>query len=212
MIDINLLPPEFGPRKAITPINLIIIFLSFFICLSLLLSSMRLLNTLQDYSIRVDYHDKQIKLYEKQAMEIRRLATKVKELRGRLDLVEELLQEKTTWSDKLVELAQCLPQHGAWINTLTVERQKPAPGTPQATPPQPGAPPAEPAPQPVIAYVEGSVVSVEQISQFVAELEGSATFGNIFFDSATVDTDEAKASPFMAFKLSVELMALKTGS
>ena len=124
MIDINLLPPEYGPKKAVSPINLVIISLSFLICLSLLLSSLKLLAATQDYSMRLDYHETQIKHYRQQVEDIHRLAKKVNQLKARLSLVEELLQEQKPWSDKLVELSQCMPLYGAWMDTITVEHQK----------------------------------------------------------------------------------------
>ena len=123
MIDINLLPPEYGPKKAVKLINLIIISLSFLICLSLILSSLRLLNTVQDYSVRIDYHESQINQYKRQIEDINKLAQKVKLLKARLSLVEELLKEQDPWSHKLVDLSDCLPSYGAWMDSITIARQ-----------------------------------------------------------------------------------------
>ena len=202
MIDINLLPPEYGPKKTITPINLIIISLSFLICLSLLLSSLKLLAAVQDYSIRLDYHENQIKHYRRQVEDISRLAKSVQQLRARLSLVEELLREQKPWSDKLVELSQCMPLYGAWMGTITVEHQKPTPSS--VTPVSPKGEVAGP----VVAHVSGSVVSVDKISQFVASLENSETFGNIIFNSATKEVGDFGNDTTIDFKLSVEILAL----
>lgn len=198
MININLLPPEFGPKKAITLINIVIIFLSTFICLSLILASLKLLNTAQDYSTRLDYHENQVKYFERQVEDVHELANKVKLLKARLRLVQELLHEQSVWSDKLVELAECLPNYGAWIDTLTIERPK------SRTPASSAAP--ESAPSPVVAHIKGYCISVDKVSQFVGSLENSDIFGSIVFDSAT--TDAAGDETFVNFKFSVALPTL----
>ncbi len=203
MIDIDLLPPEYGPKKAINPINLVIISLSFLICLSLILSSLKLLAAVQDYSIRLNDHESQIKHYRRQVEDIHRLAKRVEQLKGRLSLVEELLQEQKPWSDKLVELSQCMPLYGAWMDSITVEHQRGV-----SAPVAPGSP-ASRAAGPVVAHVSGSVVSVNKISQFVASLENSETFGNIIFNSATSEVDKiGNNDTIINFKLSVEILAL----
>lgn len=193
MIDINLLPPEYGPQKLITPINMIIIFLSTLICLSLLFSSMKLMSAVQDYSTRLDSRENQVKYYRRQVEDIHELAVKVKLLRERLVVVEELLHERKTWSDKLIELSDCLPGYGAWMNTLTIERAKERTRANE-----------QPTLQPIIAYVSGGCKSVDKISQFVARLETSDTFGNVMFDSAT--TDVVDGDTVVTFKVAVELL------
>ena len=203
MIDIDLLPPEYGPKKAVNPINLVIISLSFLICLSLILSSLKLLSAVQDYSIRLDDHESQIKHYRRQVEDIHRLAKRVEQLKGRLSLVEELLQEQKPWSDKLVELSQCMPLYGAWMDSVTVEHQRGA-----LAPAAPGSTVSRPA-TPVVAHVAGTVVSVDKISQFVASLENSETFGNIIFNSAISEVDKVgNNDTIINFKLSVEILAL----
>jgi len=201
MIDINLLPPEYGPKKAITPINLVIIFLSSLILLSLLLSSFRLTATVQDYSDRLKYSESQIKYHKLQAEDVRKLAERVKQLKVRLSLVEELLREQVIWSDKLVELCQCLPQHGSWIDMLTVER---------ASSGSRAAQPANTTGGSITAYVAGDIVSIDKVSQFVGRLENSETFSNIIFDSATT-LASGMADDMFTFKLSVEILTPDEG-
>ncbi len=203
MLDINLLPPEYGPKKTINPINLVIISLSFLICLSLLLSSLRLLDEVQDYSIRLAEHELLIEGFRQQVEDIHRLAKRVSQLKARLSLVEDLLQERKPWSDKLVELSQCMPIYGAWMDSITVEHQKGA-----QMPVAAGGPVGRSA-RPVVAHVSGSVVSVDKISQFVASLEDSETFGNIIFNSTAVGAENiGNETNVLAFKLSVEILAL----
>lgn len=203
MIDIDLLPPEYGPKKAVNPMNLVIISLSFLICLSLVLSSLKLLAAVQDYSIRLDDHESQIKHYRRQVEDIHRLAKRVEQLKSRLSMVEELLQEQKPWSDKLVELSECMPLYGAWMDSITVEHQRAV-----SAPVAPGSPVSRPA-SPVVAHVSGTVVSVDKISQFVASLEDSETFGNIIFNSAISEEDTiGNNGTIINFKLSVEILTL----
>lgn len=202
MIDINLLPPEYGPKKAVTPINLVIIFLSSLILLSLLLSSFRLTAAVQDYSDRLKYSEGQIKYHKLQAEDVRKLAGRVKQLKVRLSLVEELLREQAIWSNKLVELCQCLPQYGAWVDMLTVERQTDSRSR--------AAQPANTAVESITAYVAGDVVSIDTVSQFVGRLENSETFGNIVFDSAAANAG-GMADDMFTFKLSVEILTPNEG-
>lgn len=208
MININLLPPEYGPKKLITLGNLVMIFICFLICLSLLLSSFKLLATVQDYSSRLDYHNDQIKHYKLQVEDVRILNQKVKMLKSRLSLLEELLQEQITWSDKLVDLAECLPQYGTWIDSLNIERQEP-----EARPVAKAAAksqniPEKKRPEPIVVYITGSAVSVDKVSQFVANLEESRTFSNIVFDSASTNVARAAITDddsLVTFKLAVEI-------
>jgi len=204
MIDINLLPPEYGPKKAVKLINLVIISLSFLICLSLLLSSLKLLTAVQDYSVRIDYHENQIEHYKRQVEDINRLAQKVKLLKTRLSLVQGLLQEQDPWSHKLVELSQCLPSYGAWMDTITIERQDSKTSGRSGNSEIAGT-------EPVIAYVSAGVVSIDKITQFVANLEDSSTFGTVIFDSANVKPDVIGNDTIMDFKLSVAVPPSGTG-
>ena len=197
MLDINLLPPEYGPGKVVTPANLIVIALSFLICLSLLLSSLRLLTTVQDHSLRLEYHETQIELYRRQVEDIHKLAQRVQLLKTRLDLVEELLQEKASWSDKFIELSKCLPQYGAWVNSLTVERsqvsrQASAPGS-----------------EPIMADLSGDIASIDKVSQFVSNLEDSDTFGSIIFDNVVYEPTKAGTEAPATYGFSVEIVRSK---
>lgn len=180
MIDINLLPPEYAPKKLVSLSSLAAITIFFLVCLSLLMCSLRLLAARQEYSGRVEYHDQQIKHYMAQVQDIRELREKVKLLKARLSLVKELLEEKTTWSNKLVDLCQCLPRSGIWIDGVTVDRQRTQAGTARSR----TANPQDAGTQQVMVQISGSVVSVDKVSQFVANLEDSRTFGNVVFDSA----------------------------
>jgi Tfp pilus assembly protein PilN len=182
MIDINLLPPEYAPKKLVSLSSLAAIIIFFLVCLSLIMSSLRLLAARQEYSGRVEYHDQQIKHYMAQVQDIRELREKVKLLKARLSLVKELLEEKTTWSNKLVDLCQCLPRSGIWIDGVTVDRQRTQAGTGTAR--SRTANPQDVGTQQVMVQISGSVVSVDKVSQFVANLEDSSTFGNVVFDSA----------------------------
>jgi len=205
MIDINLLPPEYAPKKLVSLSNLAMICLFFLIGISLILSSLRLLGSVQDYSGRVDAHNQQIKLYKIQAEEIRELGRKVKMLSARLSLVKELLQENATWSDKLFELAQCLPRDGAWLDGLTIERRR---GTQRAR--TPNATNTEP--EPILAQISGGVTSVDKVRQFVASLEDSETFGNVALDSVSSRPMMAGVGPHIAFSITVEVLTSVGGS
>lgn len=191
MIDINLLPPEYAPKKLVSLSSLVAITIFFLVCLSLIMCSLRLLAARQEYSGRVEYHDQQIKHYMAQVQDIRELREKVKLLKARLSLVKELLEEKTTWSNKLVDLCQCLPRSGIWIDGVTVDRQ----GTQAGTARSRTANPQDVGTQQVMVQISGSVVSVDKVSQFVANLEDSRTFGNVVFDSAQAKA--AGSSPRM---------------
>ena len=201
MLDINLLPPEYGPGKVVTPANLIVIALSFLICLSLLLSSLRLLTTVQDHSLSLKRDENQIELYRRQVEDIHELAKRVQLLRTRLDLVEELLQEKASWSDKFIELSKCLPQYGAWVNSLTVER-------PQVSR-QASAPGSPPRSEPIVADLSGDIASIDKVSQFVANLEDSDTFGSIIFDKVIYDPTKVGTETPATFGFSVEIVRSK---
>lgn len=196
MLDINLLPPEYGPKKVVKLVNLIIISLSFLICLSLLMSSLKIMAIAQDYSARVDYHESQIKLYRRQVEDIHELAGKVKLLKSRLYLVKELLEERDPWSEKFVELSQCLPLYGAWMDSVTVERQKVA--SPRANASSRSAVSSS-----VMAHIAGRVTTVDKASQFIANLEDSSTFGDIVFNSAISGKDSVVGDTILNFKFSV---------
>ncbi len=200
MIEINLLPPEYGPRKLVTLSNIFGIVIFSLVCLSLIFSSLKLMTAVADYSARVGYYDDQIKLYRQQVEDIRQLGKQVKLLEARLNVVKELLREKSTWSDKLAELNQYLPRDGIWMDGITIEHQRnlqvPAPEGPINT----GF-------EPVMVNISGETVSVDKVGQFVANLEDSRIFGNVIFDSAKTDTQQSGKDSFIAFKLSAQVLA-----
>lgn len=201
MIDINLLPPEYGPRKLVTLSNVFGIVIFSLVCLSLIFSSLRLMTAVQDYSARIEYYDDQIKLYRQQVEDIRQLGKQVKLLEARLHVVKELLREKSTWSDKLAELNQYLPRDGIWMDGITIEHEK------KAQVPVPEGPPVSTGVEPVMVNISGETVSVDRVGQFVANLENSRIFGNVIFDSAKTDTQQGNKDSFIAFKLSAQVRA-----
>lgn len=201
MIDINLLPPEYGPRKLVSLSNVFGIVIFSLVCLSLSFSSLRLMTAVQDYSARVEYYDNQIKLYRQQVEDIRQLGKQVKLLEARLNVVKELLREKSTWSDKLAELNQYLPRDGIWMDGITIEHER------KVQVPAPEGPPVSTGVEPVMVNISGETISVDKVGQFVANLENSRIFGNVIFDSAKADAQQSGKDSFIAFKLSAQVLA-----
>ena len=197
MIDIDLLPPEYAPKKLVSLSGLAAIAILVLASLSLLLCSFKLLAELQDYSGRVEFHDQQIKHHAEQVEDIRELKKRVKLLKARLSLVKELLEEKTTWSDKLVELCQRLPQSGIWIDGFNIDRQKVQRKSGEGSP-------KDIETEQIMVQIVGSVVSVDKVSQFVANLEESETFGNVVFDSAT--SVGPAGDGLLSFRLTVQIL------
>ncbi len=111
--------------------------------------------------------------------------------------MQELLHERGAWSEKFVELSQCLPLYGAWMDSVTVERQK-VNASPRAN-----ANPRSAGSSSVMAHISGKVTTVNKASQFIASLEDSRTFGDIVFDSAVSATDSVVGDTILNFKLSV---------
>jgi Tfp pilus assembly protein PilN len=211
MIDINLLPPEYAPKKLISLSGLAIISIFVLVSLSLLLSSFKLLAELQDYSGRAEYHDQQIRHFAQQVEDIRELKKRVKLLKARLSLVKELLEEKTAWSDELTDLSQYLPQNGIWIDGLTIDRQKVQRKNFASATNTGKSKNEDVETEQIMVEILGSVVSVDKVSQFVANLEESKTFGNVVFDSATSSAVGPAVGPrssegLISFKLTVEFM------
>jgi Tfp pilus assembly protein PilN len=209
MIDINLLPPEYAPKKLVSIANLAMISLLFLIGLSLIMSSLKLFAAVENYSERLEYHDQQIKSYRVQAEEIRQLGTKVKLLNTRLSLVKELLQENVTWSDKLFELCQCLPRNGAWLEGVTIERDRAGQRTRRVDVRTPGA--EAPSVVPLTAKITGGAVSVDKVRQFVASLEDSETFNNVVLDSVSSRSARSDVDSFISFEVTVEIVTLDEG-
>jgi Tfp pilus assembly protein PilN len=217
MIDINLLPPELRPKKLISPGNLIVIGIFSLIALSLIFSSLRLLTIIQGYSERVQSYDDQIKGYRQQVEDIRELSMKVKLLKARLIMVQGLLQEKSVWSDKLNDLYQCLPENGIWLDQLTLEQQKtevnsqpPAQESEKqnSNAQQPGQQLVEKVSKtPMMLKIIGTSTSVDRLSEFIANLEGSWSFRNVVFGS-TIKGTEAKSNKevLMSFNFTVQVM------
>jgi Tfp pilus assembly protein PilN len=203
MIDIDLLPPEYAPKKLVSLNNLAMICLFFLIGMSLVMSSLRLIGSVQHYSGEVELHDQQIERYKIQAEEIKQLGKKVKMLSARLSLVKELLQENATWSDKLFELCQCLPPEGAWLDSLNIERasQRRRRTTTGST-----------SDNPVLAEISGGVTGVDKVRQFVANLEDSETFDNVVLESVTSHEARTGVGSSISFKVTVEILALGRNS
>jgi Tfp pilus assembly protein PilN len=147
----------------------------------------------------VEYHNEQIKIYKQQVQDIRELGSRVNLLKTRLSLVKELLEERTTWSDRLTELFYYLPPNGIWIEGLTINREKLKQNTV-------GPKPNEEEIEQIVAQISGNAVSVDRVSEFIGNLEESKTFGNIVFDSASADSPKASNSSFMSFRFRVQVL------
>ena len=201
MINIDLLPPEDRPAKLISPLNIIIMLLAAAALLSVIIPSIMLVAAVQDYAGRVAYQEQEIRLYAQQVKDMQELAKKIKLLKARLSLVKELLEERTTWSDKLAELCENLPQNGIWIDGLTFEREEITKKAPAKTAAGKAVPPKKSIR--TTAYVSGTVVSVDKMSEFVANLENSRMFKNVVFDSAATTGGQSGGNAPIAFDLSL---------
>jgi Tfp pilus assembly protein PilN len=178
MIDINLLPPDLAPKRFVKLNNVIIAFLIILISISLFGPLWKLRAEVKGYADMIEIKDQQIKEYQKEAERIHDLRSKVKLLKTRLSVVQELLQEKSTWSDKLVELYECIPNYGVWMDMLTIEYKNNQRQTP-------GVKTVSMSTKEIMVYISGTVTSVDKVSEFLASLEDSETFGNVVFDSVS---------------------------
>lgn len=224
MIDINLLPPEYGPKKIINPYNLAIIGILSIIAASLIFSSIRLISTVQLYSERIQYYDEQIKGYRLQVEDIHELGLKVKLLKTRLSLVQELLKEKTDLSDKIYALYQCIPSSDVWIDALNVkhqkkeekavakkeEKQESTQEEKKETTPNDQAKGSSveiQAQEDLILFdISGVATSVDNISQFIANLEDSEIFENVVFGSTIKGVKTPLGNELMSFSFTVQVM------
>jgi len=205
MIDINLLPPEYAPKKLINLLNITIIGASFLTIISLLIPSLHptwgLLAVLQDYSDRVAQHDQKINDYKRELKDIGELKKTMKLLKERMSLVKELLQEKTTWSDKLMELYERLPKGSVWMDSLTIEREK-------ATAQMPSRVPSEDVvgASKINVSISGGATSVDNMSKFVANLEESEIFGNVILNTAKSDSATKGGASVISFEITLQIL------
>jgi Tfp pilus assembly protein PilN len=208
MIDINLLPPEYAPKKLISPLNIAIIGGSFLIIISLLIPSLHpswgLLAALQDYSYRVADHDRRINDYRRELKDIAELKKTMKLLKERMSLVKELLQEKTTWSDKLMELYDRLPKGSFWIDNLNVEREKASAQAAQR--PSRGSPENVVEISKIKVSMSGGATSVDNMSKFVANLEESEIFSDVILNTAKSDSAVEGGASVISFQIEFQIL------
>lgn len=207
MIDINLLPPEYAPKKLINPYNLAIIGIMTLIAISLIFSSIRLISAVQIYSDRIQYHDDQIRSYKPQVEDIRELGMKVKLLQTRLFLVQELLKEKSNLSSRLNDLYKCIPDNNIWIDNIKIEHQEEVQNTVDTTEQKAQEKPI--VKDSVIFNISGTAVSVDNVSNFIANLEDSSIFNNIVFGSSIKGVKTPLGDEIMSFNFSVQAMEPK---
>ncbi len=201
MIDINLLPSDLAPTRLIKWSNLAIICLAALIVISLSVPLWRLMAEVQKHSELIGLKNDKIMEYRQEAERIRQLKEKVKLLNVRMSVVQELLQEKSTWSSKLVELHRCIPRYGVWMTAVTIEYKKN-----QRRPPS-GAPTGVEA-EVIMVYLSGVAVSVDKVSEFLASLEDSETFSNVVFDSASggLAVPGIDSSSYKTFRVGVQIL------
>ena len=213
MIDIDLLPPEYAPKKLVSLPNIIAIAIFFLISSSLLLASISpwdqlpyrgLLNAVEGYSERVEHVDEDISKYKQKAETIHRLRARIRGLKPRLSLAEQLLKGRATWSDKLVELYRCLPPDGVWINGLSIAAQEVKPTARQRLP---QGTPQDTETGPIVVQISGNVISVNEMSRFVANLEDSNIFGDVVLESVTKRASLTDSDSLMSFKLTVQILS-----
>ncbi len=201
MIDINLLPSDLAPTRLIKWSNLVIICLVALIVISLSVPLWRLMAEVQKYSELIALKNDKIREYRQESERIRELKEKVKLLNVRMSVVQELLQEKSTWSGKLVELHKCIPRYGVWMTAVTIEYKK------NQQRPSRGAPTDVEA-EVILVYLSGVAVSVDKVSEFLASLEDSETFSNVVFDSASggLAIPGIDSSSYKTFRIGVQIL------
>jgi len=201
MIDINLLPSDLAPTRLIKWSNLVIICLVALIVISLSVPLLRLMAEVQKYSELIGLKNDKIMEYRQEAERIRQLKEKVKLLNVRMSVVQELLQEKSTWSSKLVELHECIPRYGVWMTALTIEYKK------NQRRPSSGAPTDVEA-EVIMVYLSGVAVSVDKVSEFLASLEDSETFSDVVFESASGGpaVPGSDSSSYKTFRIGVQIL------
>ena len=123
----------------------------------------------------------------------------MKLLKSRLSLVQELLKEKTAWSGKLFKLYQHLPSYGIWIDSLNIQHQRVA-QSPSSGATQAGS-------GTISVSIVGIAVSIDTITQFIANLEESETFSNVVLNSIAGGSTSPAGGSFISFNLAVQIQA-----
>jgi Tfp pilus assembly protein PilN len=123
IIEINLLPPEYKPPSPYSFRNIAIFAISLLVAIFLILLVLLMVNLKNKYNNEYKQLTRNIEIYGKQKQEIEKLKKREAALNQRRNMLMELIGQRFTWYDKLINLYEQIPEN-LWLSSISVERQE----------------------------------------------------------------------------------------
>jgi len=222
IIEINLLPPEYAPPSPYSFRNIAMFALSLLVAILLIPLALRMVNLKNKYNSEYKQLMQNIEMYGKEKQQVNKLKEQETILNQRRDMLLELIGQRFTWSDKLINLYEQIPEN-LWLSSISSERQEIE--VPETTskreekdksPPKKEKPPAtkqrgetasqneETSVQQLIRlHLSGDALKLPQISEFITRLDESPFFEKTKLLS--IGQSEREGHAVMLFEITTQL-------
>jgi len=187
-IEINLLPREYLPQSPYSLQNTSFLVLSFLIVGFLMIDVLQITHREKalDQYLNVQVLN-ELQKFGTRLVDMRRLKEQTAILHERRNLLAEVINRRTTWSDKLSQVYAQIPSD-VWLSEISVKRDvfqipvakekqdqqnKPTPATPQ-----------QESPKQIVLHISGMAKDLARIAEFIARLEALPFLDNIRFNSS----------------------------
>ncbi len=213
IIEINLLPPEYTPPSPYSLRNIATSVLSLLVAVLLILLALPMVNLKNEYNKEYKQLVRNIGMYGKQKQQINELKRREVALDRRRGILMELIGQRTTLSDKLIDLYEQIPEN-LWLSDILLERKEikeptktaRAKGGKSATKQEDES--EEKSIQRFIQIqISGDALKIQQISEFIARLDKSPSFENTKLLS--IGQIEKKGRTVMSFDIITRLAKSK---
>jgi len=202
-IEINLLPPEYVPPSPYSFRNIAIFVISLLTAIFLTVVAVRAISLKNRYDREYKQLMRSITAYGKQKQQINKLREWEAALSQRRTMLAELIGHQFTWSDKLIDLYEQIPEN-LWLSSISSERIEASKTTSEkGKKGESSQGEGKNGRLLILLHISGEALELQQISEFIARLDESPYFEKTKLLS--IGRTEGEGRPLMSFRITTQL-------
>ena len=204
-IEINLLPPEYAPENPYSIRNIAFLVLSLFILIFLALDVHQVIEREKSLDRRNQNMLHMLENFRQVKDNIEILRRQTTLLHERRNLLEAVVNRRTTWSDKLSQIYAQIPVD-VWLSQISLERQKIIPSPEKKVQDESHAMNGEQSQkvgEQIVLYILGDARDLSRITEFISRLEAISCLENTQFH--TIDQRKETGRSVMSFEITAKV-------
>ena len=205
-IEVNLLPSEYAPESPYSLRSISFLVLSFLILIFLTLNSHKVIDREKALNLRSQGILRKIDHFRQVKSNSEKLRERTTLLYERRDHLAEVINRRTTWSDKLGQIYTRIPA-GMWLSEISIEREEviplPTEGVPDRSNHTAEEETSEEQSEQIILYILGDAKDLSRITEFISRLETLSFLANPQLHS--IDKDPKVGRSTMSFEITAQV-------